>query len=60
MHILFLAMKRNVLWVNLNPFRKEMKKVTYAIAVGEANAAMGRIVAAPTAGASGIQKHHSC
>ena len=28
--------------------------VTYAIAVGEANAAMGRIVAAPTAGASGI------
>ncbi|HIU64240.1 MAG TPA: L-serine ammonia-lyase, iron-sulfur-dependent, subunit alpha [Candidatus Avacidaminococcus intestinavium] len=28
--------------------------VTYALAVAEANAAMGRIVAAPTAGASGV------
>ena len=28
--------------------------VTYALAAAEANAAMGRIVAAPTAGASGI------
>lgn len=28
--------------------------VTYAMAVGECNAAMGRIVAAPTAGASGV------
>ncbi|MEG1727459.1 MAG: L-serine ammonia-lyase, iron-sulfur-dependent, subunit alpha [Acidaminococcaceae bacterium] len=40
--------------------------VTYALAVAEANAAMGRIVAAPTAGASGVlpgvlfalQKHY--
>ncbi len=40
--------------------------MTYAIAVGEANASMGRIVAAPTAGASGVlpgvlfalKKHH--
>jgi len=30
------------------------KAVAYALAVGEANAAMGRIVAAPTAGASGV------
>lgn len=30
------------------------KAVTYALAVGEANAAMGRIVAAPTAGSSGV------
>lgn len=30
------------------------KAVAYAIAVGEANAGMGRIVAAPTAGASGV------
>lgn len=30
------------------------KAVTYAMAVGECNAAMGRIVAAPTAGASGV------
>lgn len=30
------------------------RAVTYALAVSEANAAMGRIVAAPTAGASGI------
>jgi len=30
------------------------KAVTYSLAVGEANAAMGRIVAAPTAGSSGV------
>lgn len=30
------------------------KAVAYALAVGEANAAMGRIVAAPTAGSSGV------
>lgn len=30
------------------------KAVVYALAVGEANASMGRIVAAPTAGASGV------
>jgi L-serine dehydratase len=30
------------------------KAVAYALAVGECNAAMGRIVAAPTAGASGV------
>ncbi|MDD3396182.1 MAG: L-serine ammonia-lyase, iron-sulfur-dependent, subunit alpha, partial [Acidaminococcaceae bacterium] len=41
--------------------------LTYALAVGEANACMGRIVAAPTAGASGVlpgvmfalKKHYS-
>lgn len=30
------------------------KAIAYALAVGEANAAMGRIVAAPTAGSSGV------
>lgn len=30
------------------------RAISYALAVGEANASMGRIVAAPTAGASGI------
>ena len=34
-----------------SPLRKALM---YALAVGEANAAMGRIVAAPTAGASGV------
>ena len=33
---------------------KAMDAVIYAMAVGECNAAMGRIVAAPTAGASGV------
>jgi len=34
--------------------RLEIKAVSYALAVTEVNAAMGRIVAAPTAGASGV------